>query len=216
MPDSGTKFSFVAAGIYTACRALKKGTDNEFDTKNRGKTEEELDERDGLSKSRYAGNYRHGIRRWNMMGRKCPGMPGCWGMPGSTAKPGDLGTPRYLGIENRPALEVIQRFDSENVFMYLDPPYLLSGRAAKQYRHEMSDADHEELLETILKSRAKIMVSGYESEMYDSYLAGWRKEQFKSCAEHGGAQTETVWMNYSKGQTSMFEMMGGCDERFDH
>ncbi|MDE6908268.1 MAG: DNA adenine methylase [Lachnospiraceae bacterium] len=151
-----------------------------------------------------------------MMGRKCPGMPGCWGMPGSTAKPGDLGTPRYLGIENRPALEVIQRFDSENVFMYLDPPYLLSGRAAKQYRHEMSDADHEELLETILESRAKIMVSGYESEMYDSYLAGWRKEQFKSCAEHGGTRTETVWMNYSKGQMSMFEMMGGCDERFDH
>lgn len=38
MPDSGTKFSFVAAGIYTACRALKKGMDNEFDTEDRGKT----------------------------------------------------------------------------------------------------------------------------------------------------------------------------------
>lgn len=31
-------------------------------------------------------------------------------------------------IEHRPALEVIRRFDYQNVFMYLDPPYLLRGR----------------------------------------------------------------------------------------
>lgn len=114
---------------------------------------------------------------------------------------------RCVQIENRPALEVIRRFNYANVFMYLDPPYLLSTRTAEQYRHEMSDADHEELLKTILQSRAKIMISGYESEMYNDYLSGWRKEQFKSCAEHGGARKETVWMNYSKGQVSMFDWM---------
>lgn len=103
---------------------------------------------------------------------------------------------RMVQIENRPAIEVIERFDYGNVFIYLDPPYLLGTRTGKQYKHEMSDVDHEELLQTILKSRAKIMISGYESEMYNSYLRGWEKRQFKSCAEHSGSRTEVVWMNY--------------------
>ena len=64
---------------------------------------------------------------------------------------------RRVQIENRPALEVIKRFDYENVFMYLDPPYLLNTRAGKQYKHEMSDTEHEELLKAIVNSRAKIL-----------------------------------------------------------
>ena len=99
-------------------------------------------------------------------------------------------------IENRPAVEVIERFNYSNVFMYIDPPYVLSTRAGKQYKHEMTDADHEELLKALLQSKAKIMISGYESEMYNDYLNGWEKKQFSSCAEHGKPRMETVWMNY--------------------
>ena len=40
---------------------------------------------------------------------------------------------RMVQIEHRPALEVIQRFNFQNVFMYLDPPYLFGTRTAKQY-----------------------------------------------------------------------------------
>ncbi len=105
---------------------------------------------------------------------------------------------RKVQIENRPALEVIQRFDYSNVFMYIDPPYLLGTRLGKrkQYRHEMTDTDHEELLQAILRSRAKIMVSGYESDMYSEYLREWHKESFTSCAEGGNPRQEIVWMNY--------------------
>lgn len=105
---------------------------------------------------------------------------------------------RNIQIENRPALEVIQRFAHEDVFMYLDPPYLLGTRSAgrKQYKHEMTDADHEELLKAIIQSKAKIMISGYESDMYNEYLREWHKEYFQSCAEHNGSRTEVVWMNY--------------------
>ena len=99
-------------------------------------------------------------------------------------------------IENRSALEVIERFNYSNVFMYIDPPYVLSTRAGKQYKHEMSDSDHKELLKLLLQSKAKIMLSGYESEMYNDYLEGWEKKQFSSCAEHGKPRIETVWMNY--------------------
>lgn len=103
---------------------------------------------------------------------------------------------RHVQIENRPALDVIQRFGHTDVFMYLDPPYLFGTRNRKQYQCEMTDADHEELLRAILQSRAKIMVSGYESEMYNEYLQGWHKEHFASCAEQGKPRQETVWMNY--------------------
>ena len=103
---------------------------------------------------------------------------------------------RMVQIENRPALEVIERFNCSNVFMYIDPPYVLGTRAGKQYKHEMSDADHEELLKILLQSKAKIILSGCESDMYNDYLAGWEKKQFASCAEHGKPRTETVWMNY--------------------
>ena len=103
---------------------------------------------------------------------------------------------RKVQIENRPALEVIERFNYSQVFMYLDPPYMLGTRSGKQYMHEMTDAEHEELLQMIIQSRAKIMISGYETDMYNDYLSGWEKRQFSSWAEHGNPRIETVWMNY--------------------
>lgn len=117
---------------------------------------------------------------------------------------------RKVQIENRPALEVIERFNYENVFMYLDPPYLLKIRAGKQYRHEMTDVGHEEFLKIALQSRAKIMISGYESSMYNDYLKDWNKVCFKSCAEHGGSRTEVIWMNYEQNsQMSVFDFIEG-------
>lgn len=103
---------------------------------------------------------------------------------------------RMVQIENRPALEVIERFNYSNVFMYIDPPYVLGTRTGKQYKHEMSDADHEELLKLLLQSKAKIMISGYESDLYNEYLSKWEKTQFSSCAEFGKPRLETVWLNY--------------------
>lgn len=116
---------------------------------------------------------------------------------------------RKVQVENRPALEVIKRFNYKNVFMYLDPPYLFSVRAGKQYKHEMSEGEHEQLLKSILQSNAKIMISGYDSEMYNDYLAGWQKETFKSCSEYGKCCTEIVWMNYKQNlQQTIFDIPG--------
>lgn len=39
----------------------------------------------------------------------------------------------------------------------------------------MTDSDHERLLETILYSSCKIMISSYENNLYDAHLNGWRK-----------------------------------------
>ena len=114
---------------------------------------------------------------------------------------------RKVQIEHQNALQVIKRFDYENVFMYLDPPYLIGSRLSgkKQYAHEMTDSDHEELLSAICKSKAKIMISGYESDMYDHYLKDWERREFNSCAEYGSPRKEVVWMNYEQDRQMSFK-----------
>ena len=114
---------------------------------------------------------------------------------------------RMVQIEHRPAIELIKRFDYPDVFMYLDPPYILGARTGKQYKHEMTDEEHEEVLKTIIPSKAKIMISGYDTEMYNDYLKDWRRKTFGSCAEYGKPRTEVVWMNYySDSQMSLFDV----------
>ena len=49
---------------------------------------------------------------------------------------------RNIQIEHKPALDLIREFDSPDSFFYLDPPYLLNTRSAKQYQHEMTEEDH--------------------------------------------------------------------------
>ena len=89
--------------------------------------------------------------------------------------------------------------------MYLDPPYLLETRSGKQkqYKHEMTEEGHEEMLQKAITSKAKIMISGYASEMYDDMLTGWRRKEFRSHAEMGSKRTEVVWMNYESGQMEL-------------
>lgn len=119
---------------------------------------------------------------------------------------------RRVQIENRPALEVIDRFDYENAFLYLDPPYLLKTRAAKQYKYEMDDSTHEVLLQRILQCKSKIMISGYDSDLYNKYLQDWHKAQFQSSAEHHGKRIETIWMNYEPdGQISIEDILERTD-----
>ena len=103
---------------------------------------------------------------------------------------------KSVQIENRPALELIRAFDHENVLIYCDPPYVLSTRTRRQYRFEMTEYDHEALLQELCRSRAMIMLSGYECELYDRYLSGWRKEQKKSRTQSLAERTEILWMNY--------------------
>lgn len=120
---------------------------------------------------------------------------------------------KMVQIENMPAIELIKRFNYKNVLMYLDPPYVLGTRAGKQYRHEMTDTDHEELLKIILQSEAKIIISGYESEMYNDYLKDWGKRTFQSNAEHGLKREEVVWFNFETDkQMNLFSFIKECEK----
>lgn len=101
---------------------------------------------------------------------------------------------KEVQIENRPAVELIKRFNSEKVLIYADPPYISSTRMKNMYRHEMTDEDHQELLETILQHKGPVIISGYENDMYNGYLKTWYKYQTNNLAEHGLKRIETIWI----------------------
>lgn len=107
-------------------------------------------------------------------------------------------------IENLPAVEILKRYDTEDVFAYIDPPYLHGTRKGYLYRHEMENEDHVHLLEIIKEHPGKIMISGYENDLYNSMLKGWRKEKKRTQAEAGIKREETIWMNYQKDEQLKF------------
>ena len=67
-------------------------------------------------------------------------------------------------IENMPAIELIKREDTPTTLFYCDPPYLHETRTATDaYFHEMTEAEHRELLATLVECKGKVMLSGYPS-----------------------------------------------------
>ena len=101
-------------------------------------------------------------------------------------------------IERLDAIELIRRYDTPDVFIYLDPPYLPGIRKSHLYKQEMTEEQHVELLKEIKEHPARIMISGYENDLYNSMLSGWEKKQKKTTAEKGIRRTETIWMNYKQ------------------
>ena len=100
-------------------------------------------------------------------------------------------------IECRPAVDIIKRFDFENALIYCDPPYVLETRNRKQYKKEMADKDHKELLDVLLDSKAKVILSGYESELYNDALQGWHQESIFSITQNAHKKgKEVLWMNF--------------------
>lgn len=109
-------------------------------------------------------------------------------------------------IENQPALNLIRKFNHENVLIYADPPYLLDTRGGKQYRYEMNEQDHLDLLAALLKHKGPVILSGYPSEMYDRELKGWSRITRKSYNQNADQRTEVLWCNFEV--PSLFRMAG--------
>lgn len=132
---------------------------------------------------------------------KSPNPARAWAELPNTIK---QATERLQGvqIENLPAIELLKRYDTKDVFIYADPPYLHSTRKNHLYKHEMTDAEHIELLEALVNHPGKVMLSGYDNEIYNQYLKDWRKVSKDTLAEGGLKRTEILWMNYSDAQLS--------------
>ncbi len=99
-------------------------------------------------------------------------------------------------IENTDALTLIERYNDENTLIYCDPPYLLDLRKKNMYKHEMSDEQHIELLKVLKASKSKIILSGYDNDLYNSELSGWTTAEKTTTAQFGKVRTEKLWMNF--------------------
>lgn len=115
---------------------------------------------------------------------------------------------RGVQIENRPAIELIARFNYPNVLIYADPPYLIQTRNScrKQYRHEMTEKEHVQLIEALLAHRGPVLLSGYESELYNDMLRGWHKEHTTSIAQTATKRKEVLWMNFHPIEQTQLEI----------
>lgn len=113
---------------------------------------------------------------------------------------------RGVQIECRPAVEVMQRFNYKNVLLYLDPPYMPGVRHGRQYRHEMYDEkSHRELLEAAREHKGPVLVSGYETDLYNDMLAGWHREETVCYSQTCSRKQEALWMNFKPAvQISLF------------
>lgn len=81
-------------------------------------------------------------------------------------------------IEHADFRTILSRYDGPDTLMYLDPPYVTSARRSGGYVHEMTDADHAELVELACGLQSAIVLSGYAHETYDVLTGhGWRLMQ---------------------------------------
>jgi DNA adenine methylase len=101
-------------------------------------------------------------------------------------------------IENRPAIQLIREFNYKNVLIYADPPYVMSSRSYKrpQYRYEMTDNDHIDLLDQLLQHKGPVIVSGYDNPIYNESLQSWNREEIIAQKQTAGKSTEIIWMNF--------------------
>ncbi len=87
---------------------------------------------------------------------------------------------------------------NKDCLIYCDPPYLKEVRRSNRqiYRCEfMNTPQHIQLLCALQKLNCNVMISGYDSDVYNKILFDWRKVEFTGVSR-GGATTETVWLNF--------------------
>jgi DNA adenine methylase len=109
---------------------------------------------------------------------------------------------RGVIIEHRCAVEVIDMFDDDDTFFYVDPPYVHETRDSKaNYTHEMTDDDHTALAQVLHSVVGKVIISGYACPLYDKLYADWLRKTFKSFADITaseravGPREEVLWIS---------------------
>lgn len=110
-------------------------------------------------------------------------------------------------IENRPAIEVINLYDSEDTLFYCDPPYIHSTRGDnKAYGYEMTDQQHLELANVLNQVKGKVAISNYDCDLMNELYPSnkWHKifAPAKQINSTHDVRQEVLWVNYQAGSNS--------------
>lgn len=163
-----------AARFFVRCRQSRQGLQKDFAT---------------LSRNRTRGGMNEQVSAW---------LTAIDGLPDVHARL------KRVVILNRPAVDVIREQDGPNTCFYLDPPYLHETRTTtSDYAHEMNPDQHEELLRSLAGIRGKFLLSGYRSDLYETFAGrhGWFRHEFSTPNNASSKSTkerkvECVWRNF--------------------
>lgn len=104
-------------------------------------------------------------------------------------------------VENRPAIDVLQKHDSPQTLHYVDPPYLHDTRSQKwlrcAYRHELTDGEHFELARALRSLKGMVVLSGYPSPLYNELYKEWQRVEIAARADGARLRKEVLWLSPS-------------------
>jgi DNA adenine methylase len=111
---------------------------------------------------------------------------------------------RHVSLECRPALDLIAEYGRHpEVCIYADPPYLGTTRSSRQYGVEMShDSEHQDLARALTSCAASVVLSGYDSPLYQELYVGWHRIEIPAftgqgnhTADRNDRRMEVLWIN---------------------
>ena len=110
---------------------------------------------------------------------------------------------RLKGVETSciPITQFIKERE-DNFLHYVDPPYLPETRKSPAaYPWEMNRKDHIDLAEVLNKTKAKVILSGYPSDLYMKLYKDWNLVtkaivNHSSQAKKKEKKIECLWLNY--------------------
>lgn len=108
-------------------------------------------------------------------------------------------------VENMDFQQVIEKYDTPNTYIYVDPPYYIVGEGSYYSKHSFTREDHERLAKTLFSMKGKFSLSYYYFDKLlewfpkNSYI--WISKDFNkgAAAKAGKVQnkgTELLIMNY--------------------
>lgn len=106
---------------------------------------------------------------------------------------------KNVQIYNEDILEVLSNNTySEDTCIFLDPPYC--GCEKGIYENELTEEEHKKLIEIVKDSKAKVVITNYENELYDSLLVygKWKKLVYKEHINRRNSKitNEVIYYNY--------------------
>jgi DNA adenine methylase len=104
-------------------------------------------------------------------------------------------------VTNTNGIDLIRKYNDPKNMLYLDPPYEQSTRTGARYAVDMDREGHLDFLDAVINSRSKILISGYDCELYETLTEnGFTKINFEVKTIDGNfnpkIKTETLWKNY--------------------
>ena len=98
---------------------------------------------------------------------------------------------------------VIEKTDSAQTVLFLDPPYIRETLPKRYYQHTMSIEEHGDLLKRLQSVKGYVILCGYQSALYNDALNGWRLVEINTQASTGlssrkSTRTECLWLNFDE------------------